>query len=192
MKVLVVDDDPSLRRLLAVLVGRAGHDVTEAGDGISAWERCQKEYFPLVMVDWLMPQMDGLELCRAIRGANRSKYTYVIVLTSLSGKSNFLKGMEAGADDFITKPFDHDELAARLRVAERILMLQEENRELSGLIPICMHCKHVRDDQNYWQTIERFLHRHTEIKLSHGVCPKCAAIHYPEIYEQQRARGESS
>jgi DNA-binding response OmpR family regulator len=92
-----------------------------------------------------MPDIDGLELCRRLRAPNRKVYTYIILLTSMTGKNRYLEGLEAGADDFLTKPVDKDELAARLKVGERIIGLQKEMRQMQGLLSICMLCKKIRE-----------------------------------------------
>ncbi len=105
-----------------------GYDVTATQDGQQACEALQHEYFPVLITDWLMPRMDGLELCRHVRANHRAPYPYIILLTALVGKTSYLEGMEAGADDFITKPFDQEQLAARLRAAARVLDLHETLR----------------------------------------------------------------
>jgi len=125
MKVLIAEDDRDSRELLGWILEKLGHQVVAAENGKQAWDAYRRGKFRLVISDLLMPDVDGLELCRRIRAANHSKYTYIILLTALIGKKQYLEGMEAGADDFVTKPFDADELKARLRVAERILALQE-------------------------------------------------------------------
>ena len=126
MRVLIAEDDRDPRELLAWLLGKLGHDVVAVEDGEKAWAAFLKDRFRLVISDLLMPNIDGLELCRRIRAAtNKDGYSYIIILTALIGKKDYLEGMEAGADDFMTKPFDADELKARLRVAERILSLLE-------------------------------------------------------------------
>ena len=125
MKILIAEDDRDSRELLSWLLQKLGYQVIAAENGREAWEAYRKGRFRLVISDLLMPDIDGLELVRRIRAAKQQKYTYVILLTALIGKKDFLEGMEAGADDFITKPFDPDELKARLRVAERIIALQE-------------------------------------------------------------------
>jgi two-component system, cell cycle response regulator len=130
MKVLIAEDDRDSRELLRWLLEKVGYDVVAAVDGVQAWEAFRKEKFRLVISDLLMPNMDGLALCRLIREHKQPKYTYIILLTALIGKKDYLEGMDAGADDFMTKPFDPDELKARLRVAERILALQEQVAEL--------------------------------------------------------------
>jgi DNA-binding response OmpR family regulator len=128
MKVLIAEDDKDSRELLTWILEKLGHEVLAAEDGKRAWEAYRRGRFRLVISDLLMPEMDGLELCRRIRSAKQSRYTYIILLTALIGKKQFLDGMDAGADEFVTKPFDADELKARLKVAERILALQEPNR----------------------------------------------------------------
>ena len=125
MKVLIAEDDRDSRELLSWLLEKLGYQVVATENGKQAWEAYRREKFRLVISDLLMPDVDGLELCRRIRSVNNPQYTYIILLTALIGKRDYLEGMEAGADDFITKPFDPDELKARLRVAERIIAIQE-------------------------------------------------------------------
>ena len=119
-----------------------------------------------------------------VRAENRTRYTYVILLTMLEGKGSFLEGMRAGADDFITKPFDEEQLATRLRVAERIVSLQREIKQLQGLLPICSYCKKVRDDRNQWQQIENYIASRTEASFSHGICGECYATHVEPQLQQ--------
>jgi DNA-binding response OmpR family regulator len=126
MKVLIAEDDQDSRELLSWLLQKLGYQVIAAANGKEAWDAFRKGRFRLVITDVLMPELDGLELCRKIRLHKQSKYTYIIMITALIGKKDYLEGMEAGADDFVTKPFDPDELKARLRVAERIISFQEQ------------------------------------------------------------------
>ena len=126
MKILIAEDDKDSRELLSWLLQKLGYQVVAAENGKAAWEAYRKGRFRMVISDVLMPDIDGLELCRRIRGHKQSKYTYIIIITALIGKKDYLEGMEAGADDFVTKPFDPDELKARLRVAERIISFQDQ------------------------------------------------------------------
>jgi sigma-B regulation protein RsbU (phosphoserine phosphatase) len=174
MKILVVDDDSTLRFILESNLTRMGHSVVAAVDGVEALTIFAKTHVPLVISDMMMPGLDGLELCRRIRQANRAQYTYVILLTGVEGREGYLNGMRAGADDFLNKPFDAELLAARLNVAERILNLQTEVKHLAGLLPICSCCKKVRDDHNYWHQVESFLTVHTDATFTHSYCPDCA------------------
>jgi DNA-binding response OmpR family regulator len=128
MKVLIVDDDEITRLLLSAALTRLGHEVHEAGNGEQAWEAWREGAFSLIITDWLMPDLDGLEFCRRIRAEQREDYTYLILLTSRTGKTNYLEVMTAGADDCVTKPFEKEEFCARVRVAERILGLHARLR----------------------------------------------------------------
>jgi PleD family two-component response regulator len=128
MKVLIADDDDISRLLLGSALTNLGHDVWEATNGREAWNVWEGGEFPFIISDWVMPDLDGLEFCRRIRAERRADYTYTILLSSHSGKRNYLEAMSAGADDFITKPFEKDALAARVRVAERILGLHANLR----------------------------------------------------------------
>jgi two-component system cell cycle response regulator len=128
MKILISEDDATSRLVLHATLKKLGHEVTATSDGQQAWGALEKEHFPLLISDWMMPEVDGLELCRLIRSKDQAQYTYIILLTALGGKASYLDGMNAGADDFVTKPFDEDQLVARLRVADRILALHEKLR----------------------------------------------------------------
>jgi two-component system chemotaxis response regulator CheY len=123
MKILIAEDDTTTRLLFGATLRKLGHAVTAVENGHKAWEAWLGEEHPLLISDWMMPDMDGLQLCKMIRAEPSLQYTYIILLTSLDSKGSYLEGMNAGADDFITKPFDAEHLAARLRVAERILAL---------------------------------------------------------------------
>lgn len=128
MKTLIADDDAITRLLLSSALAKLGHEVHEAVHGREAWNAWQAGGFSLIISDWTMPDLDGLELCRHIRAAQRTDYPYIILLTSRSGKTNYLEAMTAGADDFVTKPFEKDDFTARVRVAERILGLHANLR----------------------------------------------------------------
>ncbi len=173
MKVLIAEDDMVSRVVLSEHLRKLAHGVIAVEDGRKAWESYQNEDIRMVISDWMMPEMDGLELCRQIRAEKRSNYTYIIMLTALSGRRNFLEGMDAGADDFIVKPLDPEELKARVRVGERILGLQQEVHELRGLLPICSYCKKIRDDRNTWTQLEQYVSQHSQLLFSHSLCPEC-------------------
>jgi DNA-binding response OmpR family regulator len=135
MKILIAEDDHDSRELLAWMLQKLGYQVIATTNGKEAWEAFRRGRFRLVISDVLIPELDGLELCRRIRKHKQSKYTYVIIVTALIGKKDYLEGMEAGADDFVTKPFDPDELKARLRVAERIISFQEQAAAAEEVAP---------------------------------------------------------
>jgi signal transduction histidine kinase len=134
MRVLIAEDDPISRLLLQGHLQKWGHEVTAATDGAEAWGLFQEGDYPLVVSDWMMPEMDGPELVRRIRACPRPGYVYVILLTARAQKADVVQGMEAGADDFVTKPFDREELRVRVRAGERIVQLEhslaEQNKAL--------------------------------------------------------------
>ncbi|MBI4658914.1 MAG: response regulator [Verrucomicrobia bacterium] len=173
MKILIAEDDSVARSILTGALRKHQHDFVVTLNGRQAWDAFRKDYFPVVISDWIMPEMDGLELSRAIRSMLRTNYTYIIILTSMSGKANYLEAMEAGADDFINKPFDEEHLVARLHVAARILGLRKHVKQLEGLLPICAYCKRIRDEDSVWQPIERYIASRSEAKFTHTICPDC-------------------
>jgi DNA-binding response OmpR family regulator len=186
MRILTADDDAVSRKVLSAALRSFGHEVIETQDGLEAWRTYCRNHVRLIISDWVMPNMTGVDLCRRVRSELRAKYTYVILLTSFEGKEKYLEGMEAGADDFITKPFDRDTLAARIHVAERILALQDEVKQLEGLLPICSYCKKIKDDDNKWQHMETYISHRTEANFSHGICPECYQKHTVPQLEQLR------
>jgi DNA-binding response OmpR family regulator len=183
MKILIADDDAISRFALEVTLKKLGHDVVVTEDGRQAWQALQKEYFPVLISDWVMPHLDGLKLCQMIREVPQTDYTYVILLTSYGGKTNYFEAMAAGADDFVTKPLDVEQLAARLRVTERILGLRRHVKRLEGLLPICAYCKKIQE-QDQWHQIEEYITQHSEAEFSHTFCPDC----YKEFIEPELSR----
>jgi len=126
-RVLVAEDDPMVRRILQSWLQQWAHDVTVAENGADAWNVLQQAQPPdLLILDWMMPEIDGLELCRRVRADQRTGYRYILLITAKDARQDLVSGFEAGADDYLTKPFDRDELRARLRVGERILKLQDD------------------------------------------------------------------
>jgi len=174
MNVLVVEDDAVSRRILHRNLSFLGHTVSVACDGAEAWAILQTEPIRIVVSDWMMPRLDGLELCRRLRERpDATSYVYFIVLTAREGNENYREAMAAGVDDFLTKPLDRDELEIRLRVAQRIIGFTTQVRQLKTLLPICMYCKKIRDDHDYWEILEAYITEHTGSDFSHGICPEC-------------------
>jgi len=186
MKTLIAEDHRESRETLSRLLRLEGYDVIEAASGLEAWHQFEQDRFTLVISDWLMPQLDGLELCRRIRATERPYYPYVILLTALKGKGHFLQAMSAGVDDFISKPFDADELRAKLHVAERIVNLQDRVKRLEGILPTCMYCKRIRDKNQIWVRIEQYITERSNAEFSHGVCPDCLTKASAELGETGR------
>jgi signal transduction histidine kinase len=134
MKILIAEDDPVSRRLLQSHLQKWGYDVSAAQDGGEAWRLFEESAFPMVITDWMMPELDGPGLLRRIRSSQGPGYIYTILLTAKSQKEDLVEGMEAGADDFLTKPFDRDELRVRLRAGERIIRLEQNVRETQATL----------------------------------------------------------
>jgi phosphoserine phosphatase RsbU/P len=177
MRLLIAEDDAVTRLRLGAAVERLGHEVTAVADGAAAWEALQNGDYSVVISDWDMPVLDGAELCRRIRAGVTGRYVYFILAATRGGKQRYLEGMEAGADDFITKPVDPEELRARIKVAERILSLRHHVQRLEGLLPICSYCKRIEDQGKEWQPVERYVSTRSEAQFSHGICPDCYQKH---------------
>jgi phosphoserine phosphatase RsbU/P len=188
MRILVADDDDVSRIALEALLARRGHEVVVAADGNEAWQALQAPDRPkMAILDWMMPHLDGIDVCRRLREQPALKGVYVILLTGRGSKKHCLEGLEAGANDYVTKPFDPEEFEARVSVGVKMVQLQSELAErvaqledasarvqhLQGLLPICSYCKSIRDDNDYWHRVEKYIGAHTEVQFTHGICPDC-------------------
>ena len=122
--ILLAEDDPVSRKLLEKTLLKAGNEVVSAENGKKAFELLNERFFPIVLTDWMMPEMDGLELCRAIRKRSYPGYVFIVLLTARDSKDDIVAGLESGADDYLTKPFSRAELIARLNTGIRILELE--------------------------------------------------------------------
>jgi DNA-binding response OmpR family regulator len=192
MRVLIADDEATSRHLIQAILTGWGFEVLVAVEGGEALSILEGSSPPeIVLLDWMMPGADGLEVCRRMRAAKPQATTYIILVTARGGLENVVQGLEAGADDYITKPFDPRELRARLRAGVRIVQLQEallerfhqleeslkRVKQLQGLLPICSYCKKIRNDRNYWEQVDAYVASHSEAQFSHGVCPECYELH---------------
>ncbi len=187
-RILVADDDPVSLRMLQKALEKWGHEVIIARDGTEAWQSLTRpDAPPMAILDWMMPGMDGLAICRRIRAMPATPARYLILLTARNDYVDIVAGLEAGANDYVTKPFHHAELRARVRVGMRVQDLQSklaeqvhdlemalrQVKQLRGLLPICMYCKKIRKDEDYWQQVETYISEHSEAEFSHGICPDC-------------------
>ena len=195
MKILIAEDDITSRALLKHMLAEWGYEVVVTKDGNEAWEALQAEDAPkLAILDWIMPGPDGVEVCHKVRQLDVSNPTYIILLTSRGNKRDIVAGLEAGADDYISKPYETDELRVRVKVGERVASLQSALVEqvhslkealvhvktLQGILPICMHCHKIRNDQQSWEKLEKYISEHSDAHFSHGLCPECLKKHYPD------------
>jgi len=207
-RILVADDDRDMRALLCTFLRKWDYEVVAADDGEQAWRALQAPGAPrLAIVDWQMPRLDGAALCRRVRNTPGLGNRYLILLTAKDQTQDLVAGFEAGADDYLTKPFAREELRARVRAGLRMLKLQTELEEerhllaarvreleaalehvrvLQGILPICMYCKRIRDGQDYWHQLEAYISRHSDTRFSHGICPSC---YETNILTQMACRG---
>lgn len=186
--ILLADDEEPSRRFLTYYLTNWGYSVTSVGDGLEAATVLDGDNAPAIaLVDWIMPGMEGPALCKHVRQQPERPFTYLILLTAKTNKDEVAEGLDAGADDYVTKPCDMKELRARLRVGERMVAVEralaqqvvslrealDHVRQLKELLPICAWCKRIRDDEDYWHSIEEYLHDHTGTDFTHGICPHC-------------------
>src|SRR5258707_6369203 len=173
MRILLAEDDAVAGRTLTAIRQAQGHDVTAVENGVDAWGLWKVSRHRIIVSDWLMPAMDGIELCRKIRAQPPGPYTYFMMQTIRTGLGNFLQAMQAGVDDFITKPIIPEELVARLNVAERILGLREELMTLEGLLAMSSYCQRIRDTNGPWTALDGYGGARSAPRVSHGRCAKC-------------------
>jgi DNA-binding response OmpR family regulator len=196
MRILIAEDVSTSRRMLAAMLRTAGHEPMETVDGFRAWEELQKSDAPrLVVLDWMMPEMDGLEILRRVRALPTDRPPYILMLTSRTEKAEIIAALDAGANDYLSKPYDAGELRARIEVGSRALELQDalankieelrralaEIKTLRCIAPICSICKDIRDDSAYWRLVEAYVREHPETEFSRGICPECMKKLYPEL-----------
>lgn len=196
MRILIAEDDATSRIVLATALKNEGYDVVSTADGGAAWQHFQQpDAPPLAILDLVMPGIDGLELVRLVRSLPSSVPPYLIIVSTKSAKADVIAALDAGANDYLTKPFDAGELKARVEVGRRMIEMRfeladkvvqleqalEQVQTLRGIIPICANCKNVRDDQGYWNKVETYLNDHTEAEFSHAVCPDCMKRLYPQF-----------
>ena len=191
MKILIAEDETISKRILRTALEKAGHQVVEAGNGAQAWQLFDRAPARIIVSDWMMPELDGLGLCKKVRGRPRTEYTYFILLTARVGKHNYHEAMDTGVDDFLAKPLDREELGIRLRVAERILGFTTKIRQLETLLPICAYCKKIRDENQRWHRVEEYISKRTETSFSHGICPDCYEVHVKPILAQSKKQRSS-
>jgi two-component system cell cycle response regulator len=261
VNILIVEDSPTQAKLLRLILEENGYTVDSAPNGIKAFECVRIKQPDIIITDIVMPEMDGFALCKALKTDPALKHIPVMLLTSLSDSQDVIKGLQAGADNFLTKPYEDTFLVSciqyifsnqelrkdrlpgseieilfagqkyfinsdRLQIIDLLLstyqnavqknselkkahndligiyrQLEHKNIELeklnhdlqhaltevktlSGLLPICAHCKKIRDDKGYWNQIETYMAKRIDVEFTHGICPSCAKIFFPESKQQ--------
>ena len=188
LRVLVADDEPVSRTVVGAMLRKAGYSVMYAPDGAEAWQLLDAMEPPsLALLDWEMPGLQGPEIVQKLRTKTAASPTYLILLTSRDSQADIVQGLRAGADDYVTKPANQDELIARVNVGARVVRLQaaladrvrslEEAlanvKALQTLLPMCAYCKSVRNDQNYWEKVETYFAQFSGVSFTHSYCPAC-------------------
>jgi CheY-like chemotaxis protein len=199
MRILIAEDEKVTRMRLEKALSEWGYEVEAVADGQAAWERlCSKDPPRLCIIDWLMPRMEGPELCRRVREKFPEESFYLIILSARQGADNLIEGLGAGADDYASKPFIARELRSRINVGVRVLGLEqmlskkvhqleaalEDVKQLRGLLPICSYCNKIRNDDDYWEQVDSYIGRHSDIEFSHSICPACYEKHVQPMLDQ--------
>jgi phosphoserine phosphatase RsbU/P len=189
--VLIADDDKLTLNVLNDTLTRAGYDVLTATDGEQAWKKLQQSNASLAVLDWIMPGMEGPEICQRAAKEPKMANRYFILLTGKSKTEDLVAGLQSGASDYLRKPFDEAELLARVEVGVRFIELQRKLaervdemekalatvRRLEGLLPICSYCKRIRNEQDYWERVDNYISQHANVRFSHNICPECYEKH---------------
>ncbi|MHB8894109.1 MAG: response regulator [Candidatus Geothermincolia bacterium] len=206
--ILCVDDIAANLELLESILVPRGYAVVCAASGKDALLKIQSQAIDLVLLDIMMPGMDGYEVCRRIKEDENLRDIPVVMVTSLKEREDRIRSIEVGAEEFLSKPFDTTETLARIKMLLKVkelsaerkraeAALQQSNlqlqkaveeltaarnniRTLFGMIPICAHCKQIRNDAGYWQSVERYVEDHTDVMFMHSICPACVEKHFPE------------
>ena len=203
MKILVADDELVSRTLIEGYLQYWGYVPVCVSHGKEALEILKGPDAPLIAIlDWMMPYMSGPEVCQAVQRLQQPIPPYLLLVTSKADKRDIVRGLQAGAQDYVTKPYDVNELQARVDVGRRMVQLQQllaqrigeleeatrQIKQLRGLLPICCCCKKVREDDGYWSEVETYITGHTDTKFSHSFCPDCYQKAISE-FSQQSSRG---
>ncbi|MCF7794731.1 MAG: response regulator [Candidatus Cloacimonetes bacterium] len=197
-KIMVVDDEPINVMIAKKILEKNQYETITAASGAEALQKIEENPPDLILLDIMMPAMNGFEVCIKLQEDDVKKEIPVIFLTAVTDKESIVKGFEAGGKDYLTKPFNTPELLARVKahvslklVSDKQKMLIEklqkalhEIQTLSGLLPICSHCKKIRDDSGYWKGVEHYIAEHSDAQFSHGICPDCMRQYYPKVAEK--------
>ncbi|MCB9496220.1 MAG: response regulator [Fibrobacteria bacterium] len=186
--ILIVDDNPRNIQVLGSMLRENGYSISAVLNGPDALSILRGVEVDLVLLDVMMPGMSGLEVCREMKSTPSLAEIPVIFLTALSDAEDVLRGFEAGGVDYVTKPFRAAELLARVKVHVSLRQARREIFSLQEILPICSSCKNIRNDDGYWIQVESYLSERSDLRFSHGICPKCMEELYPGATERIAAR----
>lgn len=203
--ILVVDDTPANLMLLFEILSKHGYRIHVASNGKRALESAWTDPPDLILLDIMMPDMNGFEVAQALKSNEQTRDIPIIFISALGDVENKVKAFHAGGVDYVNKPFQPEEVLARVdthlklralqkQLAQRVHELEQalsQIKELHGLLPICASCKKIRDDQGYWQEVDVYIRNHSEADFSHTICPECFKKLYPEfadIVDQETRR----
>jgi CheY-like chemotaxis protein len=206
---LIIDDIPENIQVLGHALAKEHYSVSFATDGQQALDMIAENDFDLILLDIMMPHMDGYEVCRRLKNVPGKKEVPVIFLTARTETEDIVKGFQVGAVDYVTKPFNAPELLARVRTHIELTnarkLIQHRNRELArkndalekmnaelqsalariktleGILPICSYCNKIRDENGIWKQLETYISNHSSAEFSHGICPTCIQRYHPDL-----------
>ena len=201
--ILIVDDKAANLLLLEHNLGGLGLEIIKASSGAEALVKAEENDFAIILLDVHMPVMDGFQVAVELRKKEKTKYTPIIFITAFGQNEVFeFKGYESGAVDYLTKPVDAEILKSKVRIftelhtqrkliekqkmelslkVEELQKAMSEIKTLRGIIPICVHCKKIRDDKGFWEAVEKYIEERSEAGFSHGICPDCLRKYFPDI-----------
>ncbi len=191
VSVLLADDDKLTLQVLNDVLTGAGYDVLTATDGDQAWKKLLESNAQVAILDWIMPGIEGIEICRRAQVDPKLANRYFILLTGKSSTEDLVAGLQSGARDYLRKPVEPAELLARVEVGVRVTNLERtlsdrvrelekaltQVRRLEGLLPICSYCKRIRNEQDYWERVDAYISQHSDVRFSHNICPECYERH---------------
>lgn len=195
--ILIVEDSPTNIQVLGRVLKNEGYELAIATDGKEGLQVAMNIQPDLILLDIMMPVMDGIESCKRLKKYEQTKDIPIIFLTARGNADDIIAGFKIGAVDYITKPFNSHELLARVnthitlqQTIKKLRRALDEVKTLKGLLPICAKCKKVRDDEGYWQSVEKYISQKTEAKFTHSICPDCLKDLYPEYYEKKYGKNK--
>lgn len=205
--ILVVDDTPANLRLLFQILSGHGYQVRAVSSGTRALESVRAGQPDLILLDIMMPEMSGYEVARRLQSDEKTRDIPIIFISALEDVKNKVSAFQAGGMDYVTKPFQVEEVLARVQTHLKLYSLQKQLerrvceleealaqiKTLRGLLPICSSCKKIRDDRGYWQEVDSYITSHSDVMFSHGICPDCFKKLYPEfvdIVQEEREKKE--